>query len=268
MKKLFLLILFVFTGADAQELSVPVKLLTDNEAAADRYAGRDQFGWHYTIANNEFRKQKDGVIVRYKAVSLGTIYRVDLQNPLQIVLFYKKFNTVVMLDNQLNETARFDFNEIVPQNRQLPIVAEAVGLASQNRLWLYDMNTQQAGLYDPAARTFKSVTPPFNQQLKTYYSDYNYFYWADDSLNFYAVNLFGKVTHIGTLPEFDRMQPVSATQVILQKGNALYLYSFGENSLQKVGTVEKTITDFFYTAQILTIFTGTHITEYNITLPE
>jgi hypothetical protein len=45
----------------------------------------------------------------YQNFSLGKITKVDLQNPLKIVLFYENFNTVVTLDNQLNEIQKSQF---------------------------------------------------------------------------------------------------------------------------------------------------------------
>ena len=150
----------------------------------ERFAGTDAFGWDYVIADNEFRKQKDGRVMKYKNVALGEIFRVDLQNPLQIVLFYKKFNTVVLLDNQMNATNVINFNEI-----SQPLLAEAVGLASQNRLWVYDLNSQQTGLFDTSKNTFRTLTPPNNDGITWYQNDYNYFYWTDNNNNLFVLNL-------------------------------------------------------------------------------
>ena len=58
-----------------------------------------------------FYKTKDHQSLEYKNISLGKITKVDLQNPLKIVLFYENFNTAVLLDNQLNETQKINFSE-------------------------------------------------------------------------------------------------------------------------------------------------------------
>ena len=190
MKHLLLIaLLFCCTGLSAQEIVIPAKVLANTKTGPMQYVGTDAFGWRYTIIDNEFRKEKDGQSLKYKSVSLGEISRVDLQNPLQIILFYRKFNTVVLLDNQLNETSRINFSDI-PQ----PIIAEAVGLASQNRLWAYDINTQELGLYDLARGEFKPITPPFADTIRYYHNDYNYFYWIDTAGKCYMANLFGKVS--------------------------------------------------------------------------
>ena len=79
MKKIFLFaILFCFASSKAQELTVPVKLLAHAELKTERYIGADAFGGEYTIADNEFRKLKDGTLLKYKNLSLGDIYKVDI----------------------------------------------------------------------------------------------------------------------------------------------------------------------------------------------
>ena len=88
---LYILLLFCFT-APAQELALPVKFLTNYKTGSEQYVGTDGFGAIYTIQENEFHKRKEGVLLKFRALSLGEITKVDLQNQLQIVLFYKKFN--------------------------------------------------------------------------------------------------------------------------------------------------------------------------------
>lgn len=263
MKKFVLLLLFLSAAAMAQELTVPVKFMSNYKAGAQQYIGTDNLGAQYTIQDNEFRKHTEGVTLKFRALQLGNIYRVDLQNPLQIVLFYKKFNTVVLLDNQLNEISRINFSD-TPEH----LIPEAIGLASQNRLWLYDINTQRLGLYDLAQNSFKTITPPFTDTIKYYQNDYNYFYWIDSLGRCYAANLFGKVTLLGTVPPNDGVYLASSTQALIRIGNVLYLHNMQEGTRRHVAIVEKSFNGFGYSAQILSIFTGTEINTYKIILPE
>jgi len=264
MKQLLLVLLFTFiySPAFSQELTIPVKLLSNSKAGPERFIGTDAFGWNYTTLENEFRKEKDGRTLKYKNVALGEIYRVDLQNPLQIVLFYRKFNTVVLLDNQLNETSQFNFSTLPEQE----LIVEAAGLASQNRLWLYDVTTQQIGLYDTSRGTFRTITPPFNDGIKYYQSDYNYFYWIDTTSKCFVVNLFGNVSFLGNIPDFNTVQLLSSTEVLMSSDDALYMYNLATQSTQKIDIVEKSFTGFYYKDQILSIFTNSEIIQYKITL--
>jgi len=261
MKKTLVLLLFLFyMSVQAQEIGIPVKFMQSSRNEPQRYIGTDAFGWEYTIANNEFRKTKDGKSVKYQNVGLGEIYRADLQNPLQIVLFYRRFNSVVLLDNQLNQTATINFSALPTE-----LIVEAAGLASQNRLWLYDVTTQQIGLYDPLRNNFRTLTPPFNDGIKYYQSDYNYFYWVDNAGKCFVVNLFGNVTPLGSIPAFNQVQILSSTQVLYSKDNSLYLYDLPSKTQKYVQIPEKSFGSFYYASQILSIFTESEIIQYKFT---
>lgn len=263
MKKLLAILYLIPALAFAQELTVPAKFLTNYKTDKELYIGTDAFGALYTLQYNELHKRKEGVLLKFKALSLGDITKTDLQNPLQIVLFYKKFNTVILVDNQLNETRRINFSAI-PE----PVIAEATGLASQNRLWLYDINTQRLGLYDLGQNAFRPLTPPFTDTIKHYQSDYNFFYWIDATGKCFACNVFGKVSFLGTITDYEKIQLVSATEALVQKDNALYLHNLQDGTRKRIDLVEKTFDGFQYSAQILTIFTGGEINQYKITLSQ
>ena len=226
------------------------------------YIGKDNFGNLYSINENEFKKTSPTQVFFYKNVSLGKIHQVDLQNPLQLVLFYKQFTTAVLLDNQLNETVKINFSEL-PQ----PLNPEAVSLASQNRLWVYDILSQKLGLFDVQKNTFQSITPPFKENLKFYQSDYNYFYWIDTKQNLYVSNLFGKVNFLGQVPEYNQAQVVSPKQILLKNDNGLFLYNLEDQSLLPITLNEKSFIRFSFKDQILSIFTENEISQYKITLP-
>ncbi|MFP9112632.1 hypothetical protein ACLI1A_01735 [Flavobacterium sp. RHBU_3] len=265
MKKLLTLLLLLLCGTitTAQEALLPVRIMGTPKATLERFVGTDAFGWQYVTAENEFRKTKDGRTLKYRNVALGDITFADLQNPLQVVLFYKKFNTVVLLDSQLNETAVINFNEL-PN----PIIAEAVGLASQNRLWVYDVSTQQTGLFDLKKNTFRTITPPFNDGVLWYQSDYNYFYWIDNKGLLFSLNLFGNVKQLGSIPQFNSAQMIAPNVLLLATANALIQYNVQKSENKPVSIVEKTFGAFYFKDGILSIFTDNEIVQYKISLPQ
>jgi len=268
MYKLAALLLLFTAAVFAQELTVPAKFLSKFDAGPQQFLGTDAFGARYSIADNEYRKLTENSLQKYKNLQLGAITRVDLQNPLQVVLFYKRFNTVVLLDNQANETRRINFNDLgKPNETMTPIVADAVGLASQNRLWVYDINTLQLGLFDFVQNTFRAITPPFRDTIKHYQSDYNYFWWIDVTGKCFRANLFGKIDFLGNIPENDAVTIVSNRYAMLRKGDTLSLYDMETQKHTPIAIAEKTFESFQYSGEILSIFTGTQITNYKITLP-
>lgn len=228
----------------------------------DDFLGYDSFGFYYTIKNNVFSKVNKSETLEYKNISLGKITKVDLQNPLNIVLFYENFNTIVTLDNQLNETQKVNFSE-----NPIPIVATGIGIASQNQLWVYNSMNQQLGLYDYLSATYKTISVPFTETIKYYYSDFNLFYWIDNKNNWHTCDLFGKIKSKGTIPDFDSIIIINEKQFMYSKNAILILQDIEKDKKTEIEISEKTFKKFYYKDQILSIFTSTGITNYKITIP-
>ncbi|HEX2533821.1 MAG TPA: hypothetical protein VHK69_08805 [Chitinophagaceae bacterium] len=62
----------------------------------------------------------------------GKLHAIDVTNPLKILLFYKDFSTVVILDRVLSVRATLDLR------RQNILQAGAIGLSYDNNIWVYD----------------------------------------------------------------------------------------------------------------------------------
>ena len=191
MKKLITAFLFILsTIAFSQNQKLTAVKINSISLDADQFLGYDQFGFYYTIKNNVLSKTKDHQSLEYKNISLGKITKVDLQNPLKIVLFYENFNTVVLLDNQLNETQKINFSE-----NTVPILVTATGITSQNQLWIYNSLNQQIGLYDYLKNDYKTISTSFPENIKYYQSDFNAFYWIDQKKQLVFLRHFWKNNH-------------------------------------------------------------------------
>ncbi len=229
---------------------------------ADHFLGYDQFGFYYSIKNNVLSKTKKEESFEYKNISLGKPTKIDLQNPLKIMLFYENFNTIILLDNQLSETQKINLSE-----NDVPIMATATGIASGNRLWIYNSLTQQIGLFDYLKNTFLSITPSFQGNLKYYESNFNTFQWMDNNLNWYAVDVFGKTTTLGKVADFEQIQVINDHAVLFSKDGKLQFQDIRKNRIYPIENVEKSFKNFFYKDQILATFTNQGITNYKITIP-
>ena len=228
----------------------------------DQFLGHDPFDFYYTIKNNIFSKTGTRDTLEYKNISLGKITKVDLQNPLKIVLFYENFNTVIVLDNQLNETQKINFSESI-----IPIVAAAIGIASMNQLWVYNSMNQQLGLYDYLNKDYKTISVPFTESIKNYSSDFNVFYWIDNKNNWYTCDIFGRIANKGKVPDFDSIEIINENQFIYSKNGFLILQDLEKDQKIEIKIAEKSFKKFYYKDQILSIFTAEGITNYKITLP-
>lgn len=266
MKKylLFLIAFSFFAQCYSQIKGIPTQVI-DVAPKTVTFLACDAFEYIYTIENNVFKKSKGSENWEYKNVTLGKITKVDLQNPLKIVLFYEAFNTVILLDNQLNESQKINFLE-----HPTPINATAVGIASQNQLWVYNNLNQQIGLHDYLKNEYKTISTPQAGKIKNYTSDFNSFIWMDDNGEGYSCSLFGAIENLGKLPVADQLQIISSNQMLYSIDQKITLLtrqkdkSWTSTPLQ---LPEKRFEKFYYQAQILAIFTTEGIYNFKIILP-
>lgn len=74
----------------------------------------------------------DSVAVYNDVKKFGQASLIDVSNPLKILMYYKDFATVVMLDRFLNVV------NVVDLRRQGILQAKAIGQSNDNKIWVYD----------------------------------------------------------------------------------------------------------------------------------
>lgn len=147
------------------------KAQTTKDLNADFYVGSDAYTNHYFINEMAFYKQgPDGNFV-FKDFSLGPLAKVDIINPLKIMLFYEQTNTVVFIDNRLNEIERINFNNLTGF-----VNISNAGNAGNNRLWLFNTDSQQLELYDYRQQRALQTSLPMEGRPQAMTSNFNYCY--------------------------------------------------------------------------------------------
>ena len=186
--KIVLLFLFFFVAVLSQEKintafldSVPFKNKTIYEVNTE--------GMYYSKNNVFYKKTKENELA-FSAINLGNLTLIDLYNPLQIVMLYKDFNTLILLDRQLNETHRIEGNK-----EENILNFDYIGLARQNQIWFYDALVQKIGLYNFNTDNFKFISTPLTNKIVYHSSDYNYFYWIDDAGFLFRISISYKLSH-------------------------------------------------------------------------
>ncbi|CAM3750694.1 hypothetical protein FLGE108171_13365 [Flavobacterium gelidilacus] len=260
-KVVFLIILFSCIPMWTQEVIKPI-LIDSLEVKTDNYIGKDNLKNDYFSFKNVIKKRNSSQEYEYQNLSLGKIKGICITNPLQVVVFYEDFNSLVLLDNQLNETQQINANRF-----ETPIKIEAFGLASQNQVWLYDGFLQKISLYNFKTNTIKIISTPITEKIKDYHSDYNYFYWINESNTLYSISIFGKIKTLGNIPDYDTIQVIDETNYIIKLNNELLYFNSNKPLGQKIDLNKKSFTNFFYTNGILSIFTDNQIINYKIDLP-
>ena len=134
---LLLVCAFLLTGQServtAQSGPIRTRLLSETELEADRFVGADELGNLFYMKGQAFYRKSGDRVFSFSNVDLGEISQVDMGNPFKILLFYRDFNSVIILDNNLNELSqRLDFTGETQFNNVL-----YVANSSQNNIWLY-----------------------------------------------------------------------------------------------------------------------------------
>jgi len=187
MNRLVLLLLLCAFGLQAQTYQLKDSLKLD----ADRFIGYDGYGHLYTIKQGALHKSGDLGEFFYQEFQLGPIESVDLINPLNLVVYFREVNTVVFLDNRLNEIERVNFNTEGLAN------TAAVTNAGNNRLWVFDIDNQQLQLYDYRSKRSTLFSQPFSGIPLSMVSDFNDCYVLTQN-KLRQINIYGSL-----LAEYD-----------------------------------------------------------------
>ncbi len=100
----------------------------------------DHFGYIYTSDGNELKKYSPNknLISNFSDALLGEIASVDVSNPLRILLFYKEFNQILYLDQNLNPlTDPIDLYTY--SDNQIELCCNSTSA----NFWLYDKENNQ-----------------------------------------------------------------------------------------------------------------------------
>lgn len=258
---IFFLALLGYFGY-GQSASNIVQLQETLPLDADQFIGYDKFDYLYFVKNNVLYKSKNQELFEYKNLPLGQITKVDLLNPLKVIVLYERFNTVITLDSQLNETLKVDFSQL-----KEPLVVSKTGIAAQNQLWVFDELSQQLFLYDTISGILKTVGTPLSAGIIFYSSDFNTLEWIDKDKEWYQCSIFGNVKSLTFGIDYDSILFSDNHLFIYQKGQEVLIFNkksknsyFVEKSMNSVKSVS-------FKNQILSIFTAQEIRNYKITIP-
>ena len=96
----------------------------------------DNMGNIYLItATNQIKTLKstlDSIAVFNDSKRFGTIYSIDVSNPFKVLVYYKDFNSILMLDRQLNNRNTIDLSQ------QGYLQVKAIAQSYDNKIWLFD----------------------------------------------------------------------------------------------------------------------------------
>ncbi|NRD23312.1 hypothetical protein HNV10_08665 [Winogradskyella litoriviva] len=251
MQKLIYLFLFFSLFCFSQqetEKYISATLKDSVSIEAKNIFGVDNFKTlYYTTKNNSFHKKTKDTIITYSNFQLGEITSANTFNPLKINLFYKDFNSVVILDNRLTEISKIDFSTIQPYKN-----VSFVTSGFDNSIWIFNQDFQILELYNYKTKKIKLKTVPVQSNVLDLKSDYNYCYLLTENY-LYIYNYFGSLIRKIKNTGYEKLA-FNEAHLVLKKENQLFLLEKNESEIQPIEHPKMLIKQFLVTNETVYIY--------------
>ncbi|GGE41790.1 hypothetical protein GCM10010832_22300 [Psychroflexus planctonicus] len=225
---------------------------------ADRFVGEDKFeNLFYINKNTLFRKSQDR-IVEYKALQLGDISSVDLLNPLRISVFYKDANTVVILDNRLNELKRIAFDRIANFK-----MVDFCTTANDKSLWIFNADTQELEIFNYNQEKSALQTLPISENIINQKSNFN-FCWLQTENGYKQFNVYGSLIKEVAV-KFDALELYKNYILLLNKKGDSYYFNYKSEELSNIEMPKIDYKQALLNNEKLYLYDGKKINIYKIT---
>jgi hypothetical protein len=197
------------------------RLVSETTLDTDRFLGADELGNLFYMQDQVLYRKSGSRTFSFSNFDLGRISQVDVTNPFKILLFYKEFNSVIILDNNLNELSeRIDFTQETLFNNVL-----FVANSSQNNLWLY-ADDNKLHLYN-----YRLLSEEVQTQALTFYEEdfkarglVGTFknVWIQSATEVLRFNEYGNYVETYSIEGVDRIFPFLKGLICLQDGDFTY----------------------------------------------
>ncbi len=138
----------------------------------------------------KYNSNGDSVAVFNNVKSFGKVSAIDVSNPLKVLLYYKDFSTVVILDRLLTIRSTIDLRQ------QNIFQVNAIGQSYDNNIWIYDEEDSKLKKIDDAGKVVLE-TPDFRQlfnqapHIRGIYDQDGYVYLYDPDLSVFVFDYYG-----------------------------------------------------------------------------
>lgn len=167
----------------------------------------------------------DSVAVYNNVKRYGQATLIDVSNPLKVLLYYRDFTTIVMLDRFLNEVNTIDLR------KQNILQARAIGLSYDNKVWVYDEMDNKLKKVDEEGKLLQE-TPDFRQLFNAapspqkIFDQDRYVYLYDSAQAVFVFDYYGTLKNkilIGSWQNFK----VTGKYIFGSKDKKLFRYDIG-----------------------------------------
>ena len=256
MKHVFYLILLFYCWGFSQTSLTP-KLVESTPFDWDSFVGVDSFESLYFLKSNTLFKKNSQGFQNYSNLDKGAISDVSVFNALRLALFYKDFNSVILLDNRLAELISIDFNIINPLR-----TLSHISYGNDNSFWLFDSNTLQLELFDYNTSKTRVKTVPFQNEILALDSDYNTC-WVLTEKELQCYNYIGSLISKQPQEGFTDLKLWNGV-LFLQKENLIYYKLKNSETFLALNFPKILVKQFFVTNQTLYIYDEESLHHYQL----
>lgn len=233
------------------------------DLTADSFYGLDDFGAVYYGKSDALYKKQGVVTQQFYDVQLGDLTEVDIINPLKILLFYRDTQTIVLLDNRLNEKQRISLRDLSPAR-----FFEHAKLAGERRFWLHDVDQNRLELYDYINNRTLISTAVLKEKVSHLLTDYNFCHVVSDGF-IETYNSYGSKT--GTINinrnhlvghDFEELVIIKEQEILVFKLDDKYRFRESDTITDNIS--EKEVKSLYLKNGKLYIWTGKRVNVYMI----
>ncbi|HRE37544.1 MAG TPA: hypothetical protein PK977_02770 [Chitinophagaceae bacterium] len=170
----------------------------------------------------KFNANGDSVAVFNDVRKFGKATLVDVSNPLKVLLYYRDFATVVMLDRFLNVVNTIDLR------KQNIFQAKAIGQSYDNKIWVYDEMENKLKKIDEDGKLLQE-TPDFrlifNQSPSPskIFDENKYVYLYDSTKGINVFDYYGALKNNILITRWQNLK-VTGKYIFGSKADTLYRY--------------------------------------------
>jgi hypothetical protein len=167
----------------------------------------------------------DSVAVYNNVKRYGQATLIDVSNPLKVLLYYRDFATIVMLDRFLNEVNTIDLR------KQNIFQAKAIGQSFDNKVWVYDEVENKLKKVSEEGKLVQE-TPDFRQLFSSapspqkIFDQDRYVYLYDSAQAVFVFDYYGSLKNKILIEGWKNFK-VTGKYIFGSKNNKLLRYDLG-----------------------------------------
>ena len=134
-KLLFIIIAFLLSSRCFPQADSVFHFVKDYRGGISDFTVDNLGNLYFVYQNGQLRKLRpngDSLAVFNNVRKFGKLYAVDVSNPLKVLLHFRDFNTIVILDRLLNERSVLDLR------KHNLLQVKAIGQSYDNNIWIFD----------------------------------------------------------------------------------------------------------------------------------